>query len=194
MNTALTSDTVDRARQFIRARGSRLTSARVRVLAELMAADSALTHLELQKRVEEGAEPIDRVTLYRVLDWLDEVKLAHRVAGPDRIFRFSVHASQTPHGHFRCIRCTRMYCLKEGGALLRGIKTLLPAGFVGDEVELTVSGICGACAAAATEATTTIEATATAVAPAAPVIVPANAADTVCNSPAPILQGNPAPG
>jgi len=87
-----------------------------------------------------------------------------------------------------------MYCVKEGGALLRGIKTLLPAGFVGDEVELTVSGICGACAAAATEATTTIEATATAVAPAAPAIVPANAADTVCNSPAPILQGNPAPG
>lgn len=175
MDTALTSDTVDRARRLIRACGSRLTSARVRVLAELMTADSALTHLELQRRVEAGAEPIDRVTLYRVLDWLDEVKLAHRVAGPDRVFRFSAHASHTAHGHFRCTQCTRMYCLKEGGALLRGIKALLPAGFVGDEFELTVSGRCAACNVPATTA-----ATAT--------------ADTVRNSPSTLLQENPVPG
>ncbi|MGE0805512.1 MAG: Fur family transcriptional regulator [Burkholderiaceae bacterium] len=145
----MTLETSDQARQLIRASGSRLTSARVRVLAELMSADSALTHLELQKRVEAGADPIDRVTLYRVLDWLDEVKLAHRVAGPDRVFRFSAQASRTPHGHFRCVQCTRMYCLKESGALLRGIKAMLPSGFAGDEFELTVSGRCARCAAVA---------------------------------------------
>src|SRR5690606_2232311 len=92
-----------RARTMIRGIGARLTGPRLRVLSELLRADQALTHLDLQRRVEHVAEPIDRVTLYRVLDWLADNGLAHRVAGPDRVFRFSAQSTETPHGHFRCV-------------------------------------------------------------------------------------------
>lgn len=135
-----------RARELIRSSGSRLTVARVRVLAELLNSESALTHLELQRRVEAGAEPIDRVTLYRVLEWLVDADLAHRVAGPDRVFHFSAQPASGPHGHFRCVQCGRIYCIEEAGALARRVRAMLPSGFCGDEVDVTVSGRCARCA------------------------------------------------
>ncbi|MBX3613654.1 MAG: transcriptional repressor [Burkholderiaceae bacterium] len=135
-----------RARELIRRFGARLTVARVRVLAELLDAESALTHIELQKRVEAGAEPIDRVTLYRVLEWLEETGVVHRVAGPDRVFHFAARQVRRPHGHFRCVQCARMYCIEEPGTLARSVRALLPTGFSGEEIEVTVSGRCARCA------------------------------------------------
>jgi Fur family ferric uptake transcriptional regulator len=133
---------------MIRGIGARLTGPRLRVLSELLEAGEALTHLDLQRRVERHAEPIDRVTLYRVLDWLADSGLAHRVAGPDRVFRFSVHSTAFPHGHFRCISCGRMYCMKGAEDLERKVRGMLPEGFTGERVEVTVSGLCARCAAA----------------------------------------------
>lgn len=132
---------------MIRGIGARLTGSRLRVLGELLGADEALSHQELQRRVEEGG-PIDRVTLYRVLDWLADSGLAHRVAGPDRVFRFSARATGLPHGHFCCVRCTRTYCLGPSADMVRSVQASLPEGFTGERLEVMVSGLCAGCAAA----------------------------------------------
>lgn len=146
----------EQARERVRSTGARVTGARVKVLAELLQADEALTHTEVQRRLEQGASPevLDRVTLYRVLEWLVETGLAHRVAGSDRVWRFSghggggdgahVHGSQ--HGHFKCRACERMFCMKASTRLARTVRGMLPDGFDGDEVELTVVGVCAGCA------------------------------------------------
>ncbi|HMN82672.1 MAG TPA: transcriptional repressor [Burkholderiaceae bacterium] len=152
MNAARTIDDslLDQARSRVRGSGARVTFARVRVLAELMRAGRALSHLEAQRRVDDdgSGEAVDRVTLYRVLEWLVEAGLAHRVAGPDRVFRFSASAPglRGQHGHFRCTRCDRMYCLQEAN-IARLLGASLPAGFSSENVELTVSGCCAQCAA-----------------------------------------------
>ena len=54
-----------RARALLRERGARVTHPRVRVLAALLGAGEALSHLDLQRRLEVSvdSEPIDRVTL-----------------------------------------------------------------------------------------------------------------------------------
>jgi len=148
---------IDEARQLVREHGARVTWPRVRVLAELLAAGQALSHLDVQRRVEQGeaADRVDRVTLYRVLDWLVEVGLAHRVAGPDRVFRYSVQAAgHGAHGHFRCTRCERMFCMSGTAGLGRLVRTTLPARFTGETIELTVSGCCAECAGARREAAT----------------------------------------
>lgn len=137
-----------RAQAMIRRAGARLTGPRWRVLGELLRAGQPLTHQALQRRVEAGAEPIDRVTLYRVLDWLADSGLAHRVAGPDRVFRFSAHSTAAPHGHFRCVQCGRMYCLGASSELARSVLATLPAGFTEEQVDVTVSGSCADCAQA----------------------------------------------
>jgi Fur family ferric uptake transcriptional regulator len=134
---------LDQAEPVIRATGARVTRARVRVLAALLAAGRALTHHEVEKRVKR-AYGIDRVTVYRVLEWLTDYGLAHKIPGGDRVWRFSAaieeHARQ--HAHFECSRCGTVICV-DGLAIKPRIK--LPSGFRSQQVELTVKGLCARC-------------------------------------------------
>ena len=130
------------ARDRLRATGERVTGARVRVLEFLMRADCALTHPEIEAGL--GAEPLDRVTLYRVLDWLVAQGLAHRVAGDDRVRRFSMAGdAHGHHAHFQCSGCGRVLCLPAAPA--PGLDVRVPRGFRPEAVELTVRGRCADC-------------------------------------------------
>lgn len=145
---------LDQARHLVRGRHARVTAPRVRVLAELLAAGQPLTHQDVQRRVggDTHADPVDRVTVYRVLDWLVEAGLAHRVAGPDRVFRFSAQdLGHGAHGHFRCTDCGRMFCIAGAAGAARLLRSILPAGFTGETIELTVSGRCAQCGASIEE-------------------------------------------
>ncbi|MCC7487446.1 MAG: transcriptional repressor [Burkholderiales bacterium] len=136
----------DVAREAIRASGARLTRQRTRVLSVLLSAERALTHHELERRLERGPG-IDRVTLYRALEWLTRQGLAHRIAGENRVWRFTATTDgRSPaHAHFECGGCGAVLCLAEVRA---GRAVPLPAGYRGERVELTVKGRCAECAPA----------------------------------------------
>ena len=151
----------------------RVTQARVNVLATLIAARSAVSHQDIQDTFVD----MDRVTLYRALDCLTEAGLAHKIASDDRIFRYSAgteHSehgthdhTQHQHGHFKCTRCARVFCL-DGSGEAGFLESVLPAlaskpqsaatqlqtalqktlgkGFQSHEVELTIKGWCADCA------------------------------------------------
>ncbi|MFT4103460.1 MAG: transcriptional repressor [Burkholderiaceae bacterium] len=165
----------DQARELVRRSGARVTSARIAVLAELLSAGAALTHQELRARLDRrrdddepdrvagraagadsdsggppSAHALDRVTLYRVLDWLVDAGLAHRVPDPDRVMRFSAggegRAPDGHHGHFRCDVCQQVFCLADSPRLPDWVRQLLPPGFAAERMELTVSGRCARCA------------------------------------------------
>jgi Fur family ferric uptake transcriptional regulator len=128
--------------------GVRATRSRIDVLATLIAAQRALTHNEVESRLEQRRD-VDRVTLYRVLDWLTAQGLAHKFSGDDRVWRFSITgpgdaAGGHAHAHFQCSDCGKVICLDE--ARLPAIP--LPRGFRRREVEVTVKGSCDECAAA----------------------------------------------
>lgn len=132
-----------RAEALIRGTGARLTRPRVEVLATLLLAEQALSHHELEQRIDRGFD-IDRVTIYRVLDWLTAQGLAHRIAGDDRVRRFNAagHVHEGAHAHFQCNRCGTVLCLDEfsGDPAVR-----LPRGFRLQQFELTVKGLCAGC-------------------------------------------------
>lgn len=142
------------AREMVRQSGARVTGARVAVLAALLGARRPLSHQEVLDRLRRAQAPFDRVTLYRVLDWLAEHGLAHKLAGDDRVYRYAagqgengagglaVHAA---HGHFQCMHCHKVYCLDDMPRLPHALSKTLPEGFVGRQLELTVRGYCAAC-------------------------------------------------
>jgi Fur family ferric uptake transcriptional regulator len=134
---------VPAAQGRIRAAGQRLTAPRAAVLAVLLGSDSALTHHEVEDVLRSGPG-VDRVTVYRVLDWLVSLGLAHRIPGEDRTWRFRANrgASHGPHAHFTCSRCGRTVCL-DSVRVPPSVK--LPRGFQTQKVELTVQGLCAAC-------------------------------------------------
>jgi Fur family ferric uptake transcriptional regulator len=128
------------ARERIATTGARVTAARVAVLEALLASTGALSHHDLAERIAS----VDRVTLYRVLEWLVSRGLAHRRTDGDGVWRFL--ASGTAHGahaHFCCNRCGAVSCLPtQVQPRLR-----LPAGYRRDGVDLTVRGLCAGCTA-----------------------------------------------
>ncbi|MBK7658284.1 MAG: transcriptional repressor [Betaproteobacteria bacterium] len=131
------------AERAIRAAGERLTAPRAAVLQTLLAARQALTHHEIEQALASRLA-VDRVTVYRVLDWLVSLGLAHRIAGEDRTWRFlATHGeAHATHAHFMCSRCGRTVCLDEV-AVPPAVK--VPRGFEPSHVELNVKGVCAAC-------------------------------------------------
>jgi Fur family transcriptional regulator, ferric uptake regulator len=129
----------------IRALGARATPARIAVLQLLGQAERALSHRDVEEALQAG---FDRVTLYRVLDWLVESGLAHRVAEADRVFRFSIAAhSDVPHqkhAHFRCEACGKVFCLED----IPTPTPVLPNGFSSKAVDYCITGQCARCDAA----------------------------------------------
>jgi len=74
--------------------GLKSTASRLTVTAVLVNNNFPLTHQDLLKQLPDD---FDRVTLYRVLDWLLQHGLIHRIAGEDRAWRFQLNAIQLSH-------------------------------------------------------------------------------------------------
>lgn len=134
----------DQAKDLIRAAGARVTRARVEVLATLLAAERALTQREVEKHVGR-ARGINRVTVYRVLDWLTANRLAHKIAGDDRVWRYNRAPvrHEPEHAHFQCNHCGSVICLDDAGTMPR---IRLPRGYRRQHADLTVRGLCAGCA------------------------------------------------
>ena len=138
------------AEELIRTTGARVTNARIEILATLLKADGALTHGDIESRLSE-ASGIDRVTVYRVLDWLTQQDLAHRISGDDRVWRFMINPQQNSaksaahghHAHFTCETCGQTFCLDK---TIPKVDVKLPKGFRPSEIDLLVRGRCAACA------------------------------------------------
>ena len=137
------------AEQQIRATGQRLTQPRVAVLAMLLASDHAISQQDVATAIA-SHHPIDRVTVYRVLEWLVEVGIAHRIAGDDRVWRFMLNSddgdarssAQHQHAHFTCNQCGQTFCLNDMSTKLN---FKLPEGFKTSDVDLKFRGACAHC-------------------------------------------------
>lgn len=131
---------------LIRAAGVKVTRGRVLVLDALHAARRPLSHADLEARLHDAAgRPVDRVTLYRILDSLVACGLALKAVDTRGVFRFSATRTRRAHHghvHFRCVDCGGVFCLKASPPPPPD----LPPGFRLDEVELDVRGTCSRCA------------------------------------------------
>ncbi len=141
--TASAATRFDPVAELIRGAGARATPARIRVLRLLRLAPTALTHAQIESAL--GVPALDRVTLYRVLDWLVESGLAHKNADASRVFRFSAAAAgeHTAHVHFRCEACGGVFCLVAAPPAA----PLLPAGFLLSRMDFDLRGLCAQCSA-----------------------------------------------
>lgn len=134
--------TNDDIKELLRATGARVTVPRITVLALLLHRQESLTHQEIQDLLADKA--LDSVTLYRVLDWLVDKELAHRIAGTDQVWRFHAGAGQHghEHAHFQCTKCDIVTCIDDV-RMPRAPK--LPAGFHSTEIAYLIKGTCPNC-------------------------------------------------
>jgi Fur family ferric uptake transcriptional regulator len=134
-----TGNTEDVARRLITAAGGRQTRPRIAALVALMESGRVASHADLHRRLHD----LDRVSLYRALDWLADHQLAHRVTDADGVRRYGPsQAGEThKHPHFQCTRCGLTTCLEQSKTL----PIRLPQGFRQAAMDVLVKGLCKTC-------------------------------------------------
>jgi Fur family ferric uptake transcriptional regulator len=133
---------------ILRDAGMRRTGPRQAVLEHLLASEHALSHQELENRLEGR---VDRVTIYRILAAFEEHGIVHRIMDSQGHPQYAVcssscsgHHHHDEHIHFECNRCGNTYCLDE--AVFPQVA--MPQGFILQTLEIHARGCCPRCAAA----------------------------------------------
>jgi Fur family ferric uptake transcriptional regulator len=123
-----------------------VTGSRRKILELFLQQDGALSHSDIEKK---ASEKFDRVTVYRTLQAFVEKGLIHSIPTSDNSIRYALCKDECTagqhrddHVHFICNICGNTVCLEE--VVVPGIK--LPRGYVVQQVEMLVSGICKSCA------------------------------------------------
>lgn len=150
------------AQDLIIQAGLKPTTARLAVLNTIAEAHSALSHPEIVERLSNQKE-FDRVTIYRVLDWLTEHELIHKIAGSGdkRAWKFQLSqprftAVTTPqpsngllsgnghhHAHLHCKHCGKVTCVHE---LEPHFPPQVLAQYQVTSIDINIKGVCADCA------------------------------------------------
>jgi Fur family transcriptional regulator, ferric uptake regulator len=124
--------------------GIKPTAMRLLVLEYLLSQTSAKTITEIE--IEMGRT--DRVTLFRTVKTFEEKCLVHRVEDGSGAARFALcrancegGLNHEAHAHFFCKNCEQTFCL----AKVAIPEVSLPSKFRGEEINLTIKGICERC-------------------------------------------------
>lgn len=137
--------------------GLRPTKARIAVLATISHATAALSHAEILNLLE-GSKEFDRVTIYRVLDWLHEHQLVHKILTDNRSYKFQSNTQRNSqykpssvkklfdnghaHAHLQCERCGSVVCIHEFEAT---IPNQLMKQYQVSSIEVNLKGVCSNC-------------------------------------------------
>jgi len=150
MNLKSISKTVELATQKCKAHGVPITRARVNLFSVLLASDKALSAYELADLYEEAfLKPIPAVTVYRVLDFLQDRYLVHKLETANKF----VACSQLDCDHAQlasqfliCNQCLTVKELDMCQEKFEELKEVIEeAGFHLDTRQLEMNCVCTAC-------------------------------------------------
>lgn len=123
----------------------RVTNCRIDVIDYFIGKSKALSQGDLEKSFKE----YDRVTLYRTLNSFLEAGILHKIPNDTGMATYGLcHETCTPkhhihdHAHFKCNNCGTIECLESP---LTTTNILLPQGYMMENINLIVDGVCRHC-------------------------------------------------
>jgi Fur family ferric uptake transcriptional regulator len=122
-----------------------VTGSRKRILELFLTNNGALAHSDIEKKT---GEKFDRVTVYRTLQTFLEKGIIHTIPTVDNSVLYALCKENCTEGHhhdnhvhFVCTNCGNATCLDE----VRVPSIQLPKGFIPEEVQMVVKGLCKEC-------------------------------------------------
>ncbi|MDQ7047802.1 MAG: transcriptional repressor [Sulfurovum sp.] len=91
--------------ELIRDKNIKLTTARVKLLEILKAADKPLCYEEIKNDIS-----MDKATFYRNISKFEEEDILNAFESNDKKRYFELKL--TPHAHFVCVQCNKVECVK----------------------------------------------------------------------------------
>ncbi len=121
---------------------SRITHSKTEIFRIISDSDTALSHSDIQVKLDGLC---NRVTIYRVLERLEEEGKIHKIVNVDGVVNFAIckgctDVHQHNHLHFNCEKCKSVICLEKVVPEIR-----LPKNFSVNQFNFVVSGICDKC-------------------------------------------------
>lgn len=144
MNTIKTYNHDSKLRNIFRRKQLSFTESRAKILSQFLNSNDALTHSDIERN---AGEKFDRVTVYRTLQTFVEKGIIHSIPSADNTIRYALCKDCTEdhhhddHVHFICSNCNTTICLDD----VVSPKINLPAGYVADEVQVVINGVCKNC-------------------------------------------------
>jgi Fur family ferric uptake transcriptional regulator len=121
----------------------RNTQAKTEILNLFNKTENALSHSEIQERLDGLC---NRVTIYRVLERLEKEGEIHKIVNVDGVINYAKchHCEKDMHSHnhlhFNCENCKHITCIEN---IVPQIK--LPEDFIAHSYNFVISGICPKC-------------------------------------------------
>ncbi len=142
---------IDRAEQQCKANGTRMTSKRKHILHGLLQSDRALSAYELVEYCKtEFDETIPAMSVYRILEFLEEEHLVHRLNLANKYVACSHIRCDHEHAMSQFLICQSCQRVKEvdiSDSVVKSLrKTVRDAGFELQSPQLEINCICEGCA------------------------------------------------
>lgn len=121
----------------------RKTAARVAIIQVLQNNPDAMSEAEIK---EQMGDLYDRITFYRNMQNMSEAGVLHRIVVSNILVKYALnhcekkHCHHINHAHFYCRQCETVTCLGD-----LQVKAKIPDGFVEEEIELLIRGVCDKC-------------------------------------------------
>lgn len=128
---------------ILKERGVKPTANRITVFREL----SRLKHPVNLAELEEILFPMDKTSIFRVLELFSEKELVHVLEDGSRSLKYELcsskghHSVSDQHAHFYCEKCGAVYCLEDVALP----ETALPSGYTVKSANYMLKGICAKC-------------------------------------------------
>jgi Fur family peroxide stress response transcriptional regulator len=129
--------------RLCRQRGIRVTPQRMAVHRLLTRDSTHPTAEDVYGRLRRGMASLSFATVYRVLECLEREGFVRRFCSPDGAARYEANMSR--HYHFVCRLCGCIIDCEDGPLRELDLPRHGPAGFVPDELEIRILGICSKC-------------------------------------------------
>ncbi len=124
-------------------KGIKPTANRILILKEMM----RNTHPVNLADLEIALDPMDKGSIFRVLQLFSEKEVIHVIEDGTRSLKYELchaedhHTASDQHPHFFCERCGSLYCLDKMPLPAAN----LPDGFKVKSINLMIKGICSKC-------------------------------------------------
>jgi Fur family transcriptional regulator, zinc uptake regulator len=134
-----------RAIEILRANGYKVTRQRKQVLRVLDAAPQPVSPYEIQKILEGSGEHLNHVTIYRILDLLCSLNLAHKVLLLNGFVKCSLGKKEGCHRFMICRECGALKEFADTALCQEENEIAQDLGFQSEHHFSEFSGICSNC-------------------------------------------------
>jgi len=136
---------VDESIRALQDEGFKATRSRKQVIQVLEAADRPLTAYEIQRSLEQQGKHLNQVTVYRTLDLLCRLNLAHKLLSSGGFIKCSLCRSESCHRFAVCQCCGAVQEFADTGLCQHELEFARELGFHTRHHVSESTGLCARC-------------------------------------------------